>query len=70
MPAGRHCTDAAARGHGLTLLYGTLDGSTATSIGREVVTALEESGLSVEWNGDPLRAITVTPLDWRKRLVG
>ncbi|MBB5782328.1 DUF6891 domain-containing protein [Nonomuraea jabiensis] len=64
------CTDAATRGHGLTLLYGTFDGSTATSIGREVVTALEESGLSVEWNGDPLRAVTVTPLDWRKRLVG
>ncbi|MFI7132685.1 DUF6891 domain-containing protein [Nonomuraea sp. NPDC050153] len=66
------CTDAAARGHGLTLLYGAFEGSaaTTTSIGGEVVTALQECGLSVEWNGDPLRAITVTPLDWRKRLVG
>jgi hypothetical protein len=64
------CTDAAARGHGLTLLYGTFDGSTATSVGREVVTALQESGLSADWSGDPLQAITVTPLEWRKRLVG
>ncbi|MFB9890555.1 DUF6891 domain-containing protein [Planobispora takensis] len=66
------CTDSAAAGHGLTLLYGGFDGSpgTTASIGREVVAAVEETGLSVEWNGDPGRAIAVTPLDWRKRLVG
>ncbi|MDH6229146.1 hypothetical protein M2169_006202 [Streptomyces sp. MJP52] len=66
------CTDAAAAGHGLTLLYGGFDGSrgTTAAIGREVVAALEAVGLPVEWDHDPDRAITVTPLDWRRRLVG
>ncbi|MFD7335510.1 DUF6891 domain-containing protein [Streptomyces violascens] len=65
-------TDAAAAGHGLTLHYGGFDGSpdTTASVGREAVAALERCGLSVEWDGDPGQAITVTPLDWRKRLVG
>ncbi|WP_019884175.1 DUF6891 domain-containing protein [Streptomyces purpureus] len=66
------CTDGAATGHGLTLLYGGFDGSagTTTAVGREIVAALEETGLSVDWNGAPEQAITVTPLEWRKRLVG
>uniref|UniRef100_A0AAU2UZ13 DUF6891 domain-containing protein n=1 Tax=Streptomyces sp. NBC_00003 TaxID=2903608 RepID=A0AAU2UZ13_9ACTN len=63
-------TDAAAAGHGLTLHYGGFDGSpeTTASVGREAVAALEQCGLSVEWDGDPGQAINVTPLDWRKRL--
>lgn len=66
------CTDTAAAGHGLTLLYGGFDGSpeTTAAVGREVVAALADVGLTVEWNGDPSQAVTVTPLDWRKRLVG
>ncbi|MFF3285956.1 DUF6891 domain-containing protein [Streptomyces sp. NPDC003023] len=66
------CTDSAASGHGLTLLYGGFDGSSETTaaIGREVVAALEAAGLHAEWDHDPARAITVTPLDWRRRLVG
>ncbi|RDG37306.1 DUF6891 domain-containing protein [Streptomyces corynorhini] len=66
------CTDAAVAGHGLTLLYGGFDGSSATTsaIGREVATALTAAGLRTDWDGDPGRAITVTPLDWRRRLVG
>ncbi|WP_055600680.1 DUF6891 domain-containing protein [Streptomyces aureus] len=66
------CTDSAAAGHGLTLLYGGFDGSpeTTTGIGHEVVAALEATGLSTEWDRTPGRAITVTPLDWRRRLVG
>ncbi|MEU1823093.1 MULTISPECIES: DUF6891 domain-containing protein [Streptomyces] len=66
------CTDSAAAGHGLTLLYGGFDGSSGTtaSVGREVVAALEAAGLGVEWDHDPARAITVTPLDWRRRLIG
>ncbi|MFB9628791.1 DUF6891 domain-containing protein [Nonomuraea helvata] len=66
------CTDAAAAGHGLTLLYGGFDGSPATTstIGREVVAALELAGLPAEWNGDPDQAITVTQIDWRRRLIG
>ncbi|WP_328859473.1 DUF6891 domain-containing protein [Streptomyces sp. NBC_00306] len=66
------CTDSAAAGHGLTLLYGGFDGSAETTgtIGHEVVAALEAAGLQAEWDRDPGRAITVTPLEWRRRLVG
>ena len=42
---------------------------TTAFVGREVVVALEDAGLPTEWNGDPGSAITITPLDWRKRLV-
>ncbi len=54
------------------LYYGGFDGSpdTTTAIGHEVVAGLAAAGLSAEWNGDPGQGITVTPLDWRKRLVG
>ena len=66
------CTESAAAGHGLTLLYGGFDGSseTTTAIGDEVVAALEAAGLHTRWDRDPGRSITVTPLDWRRRLVG
>ncbi|HEX8866330.1 MAG TPA: hypothetical protein VF821_11800, partial [Lentzea sp.] len=66
------CTDGAASGHGLMLLYGGFDGSaeTTTAIGDEVVKALEAAGLRTEWDRDPGKAISVTPLDWRRRLVG
>jgi len=66
------CTDTAAAGHGLTLLYGGFDGSSETTaaVGHEVVSALEAAGLAVEWDRDPGRAITVSPLDWRRRLIG
>jgi hypothetical protein len=65
-------TDSAAAGHGLALYYGGFDGSSGTTaaIGAEVVTALDAVGLPTEWDGAPGRAITVTPLDWRRRLVG
>ncbi|MFJ8015569.1 DUF6891 domain-containing protein [Streptomyces sp. NPDC096339] len=66
------CTDSAAAGHGLMLFYGGFDGSSETTvaIGHEVVVALEAVGLHTEWNGDPGRAITVTHLAWRRRLIG
>ncbi|NEB17114.1 DUF6891 domain-containing protein [Streptomyces coelicoflavus] len=68
----RQSTEAAAEGHGLMLHYGGFDGSeeTTTAVGHEVVAAFTGSGLSTEWNGDPGRAIAVTPLNWRKRLEG
>ncbi|RSS11519.1 DUF6891 domain-containing protein [Streptomyces sp. WAC08401] len=68
----RQSTEAAAEGYGLTLHYGGFDGSqeTTTAVGHEVVAALEAAGLSTKWDGDPGTAITVAPLDWRKRLVG
>ncbi|MFI8186441.1 hypothetical protein OG539_14840 [Actinacidiphila glaucinigra] len=66
------CTDSAAAGRGLPLFYGGFDGSSGTTaaVGREVVAALTAAGLPSEWDGDPDSVITVTPLDWRKRLVG
>lgn len=66
------CTEGAAAGHGLMLLYGGFDRSagTTTAVGHEVVAALTAAGLSTEWDGDPASAITVTPLTWRKHLVG
>lgn len=66
------CTDSAAAGQGLMLLYGGFDGSSETTaaIGHEVVAALVAVGLHAEWDRDPGRAITVTPLDWRRRLIG
>ncbi|MDX3689248.1 hypothetical protein PV726_02635 [Streptomyces europaeiscabiei] len=66
------CTEGAAAGYGLTLLYGGFDddAETTTAVGQQVVAALAAEGLSTEWDGDPTKAITVTPLNWRKRLVG
>ncbi|MER7760347.1 hypothetical protein [Streptomyces sp. NPDC097619] len=66
------CTESAAAGHGLTLLYGGFDGEgdTAAAVGHELVSALGQVGLRTDWDMDPSRAITVTPLDWRRRLVG
>ncbi|MFD0265011.1 DUF6891 domain-containing protein [Streptomyces sp. NPDC127106] len=66
------CTDGAAAGHGLNLLYGGFDGSpeTTAAVGREVVAALARAGLPTSWNGDPGEAVTVTPLTWNRRLIG
>ncbi|MDN3020703.1 hypothetical protein [Streptomyces sp. S.PB5] len=66
------CTRSAAEGHGLTLYYGGLEHSpeATTAVGREVVAALDAAGLSTKWDGDPGKAIDVTPLVWHKRLVG
>ncbi|MFD6415224.1 DUF6891 domain-containing protein [Streptomyces sp. NPDC060194] len=66
------CTDSAAAGHGLNLLYGGFDGSpaTTTAVGHEVAAALRSVGLTVDWDGDPARVMTVTDLRWRRRLVG
>ncbi|KOG39191.1 DUF6891 domain-containing protein [Streptomyces resistomycificus] len=65
-------TRAAAEGHGLSLYYGGFDDSeaTTTAVGHQVVAALTAAGLSARWDGDPAKAIDVTPLNWRKRLVG
>lgn len=68
----RQVTEHAADGHGLSLYYGGFDGSEETTggVGREVVAALGAVGLSTDWDGSPAKAITVAPLDWRKRLQG
>ncbi|MEV5601733.1 hypothetical protein AB0L33_09855 [Streptomyces sp. NPDC052299] len=65
-------TESAAAGHSLALYYGGFDDSpeTTAAVGREVVAALGEAGLTAEWDGSPDKAIELTGLDWRKRLVG
>ncbi|MEU5385117.1 DUF6891 domain-containing protein [Kitasatospora cineracea] len=65
-------TGHAAEGHGLSLHYGGFDGSpgTTAAVGHEVAAALRAVGLTVRWDGDPSRAVEVTGLDWRRRLVG
>lgn len=65
-------TDGVVAGHRLMLYYGGFDKSaeTTAAVGREVAAVLGEAGLTVEWDGSPDRAIELTGLDWRKRLVG
>ncbi|MFD3873567.1 DUF6891 domain-containing protein [Streptomyces sp. NPDC058623] len=66
------CTEGAAAGHDLWLLYGGFaagDELTA-SVGREVVAALDGVGLNWVWDGSAQDAVRVTGVDWRKRLVG
>ncbi|WP_030691834.1 DUF6891 domain-containing protein [Streptomyces globisporus] len=66
------CTEGAADGGTLHLLYGGFDGAaeTTAAVGEEVAGALRGQGLSVRWDGDPGQAILVTGLDWRRRLTG
>ncbi|MEV4556505.1 hypothetical protein AB0K51_05855 [Kitasatospora sp. NPDC049285] len=68
----RQCTESAARGEDLMLLYGGFDDSeaTTTAVGHEVAEALRDIGLTVRWDGDPGHAIRVVDLDWRRRLIG
>ncbi|MDJ0382953.1 hypothetical protein [Streptomyces sp. G-G2] len=69
-------TEGAAQGGDLYLYYGGHapegQGEPApelmSSVGREVVAALDGAGLSWEWDGSAHDAISVTGLDWRKRL--
>ncbi|WP_327175353.1 hypothetical protein OG599_08560 [Streptomyces sp. NBC_01335] len=65
-------TASAAAGHGLALYYGGFDDSeeTTTAVGGEVVAALRDAGLTVEWDGNPSKAVELPLPDWRKRLVG
>ncbi|MFD5536516.1 DUF6891 domain-containing protein [Streptomyces sp. NPDC127079] len=65
-------TRGAAEGRGLSLYYGGFDGSAGTTeaVGRAVVAALVDAGLSAVWDGKPDKAIELTPLTWHKRLVG
>ncbi|MFE4579599.1 DUF6891 domain-containing protein [Streptomyces chartreusis] len=62
----------AAEGHGLALYYGGFNGSeeTTAGVGHEVVAALDAAGLSTQRGGSPGTSISVTPLDWRRRLEG
>ncbi|MFI0978591.1 DUF6891 domain-containing protein [Streptomyces sp. NPDC021093] len=64
-------TAVAVAGGGLSLYYGGFAKSpeVTAAVGREVVAALAEAGLTVEWDGSPDKSILLPELEWRKRLV-
>ena len=61
-------TESAVEGYGLYLSYGAVeDGEApALAIGYEIVAALEQHGLRVDWDGQWSRRIGVA-LDWKRR---
>lgn len=63
-------TESAAEGGGLYLNYGACaEGEeAAVAIGREIVSRLEEHGLSTDWDGSWAKRIRVD-LDWKRRRV-
>jgi hypothetical protein len=67
--AGKWAEPDGARASYVELLA-SRDLVTALAVGRQVVLALSQFGLPARWNDDPESSIEVTPLDWRKRLVG
>ncbi|MEW2358246.1 hypothetical protein [Spirillospora sp. NPDC029432] len=65
----RQDVDAAARGEGLFLSYGTFGDDAdagAAEIGERAVAALRGRGLAVEWDGEVTTRIHL-PLTWRRR---
>lgn len=61
----RAAADCARQTDRLYLYYEAADGTSSgtQARGREIVAVLTAVGLSVEWDGDPLKVIWVT-LDW------
>lgn len=64
-------TESAVRGYGLYLNYGAAaEGEAAAlAIAGEIVAALQQQGLRVDWNGQWSRRIGVS-LDWKRRRKG
>jgi hypothetical protein len=63
----RQDTQAAVRGQGLYLSYGSFDAATpALDIAKEIVAVLRGSRLRTEWNQEPDRRVEVL-LDWKRR---
>lgn len=62
-------TESAVMGYGLYLAYGAVSSTEIASIdiGWEIVDALRDAGLSVEWNGSIQKRINVDIMDWRWR---
>lgn len=61
--------ERAVEGGGLMLAFGDLDDEKTkkTEIGRLVKGVLQESGLTVEWSGDPEARLNLPRLDWKRR---
>jgi hypothetical protein len=61
--------ERAVAGGGLMVAFGDLDDDKTkkAEIGRLVKDVLQESGLAVEWNGDPETRLNVPGLAWKRR---
>jgi hypothetical protein len=61
----------AVEGGGLMVAFGDFDGDKGgkAEVGRLVKEALQQSGLTVEWNGDPKTRLSMPDFDWKRRSV-
>lgn len=61
--------EGAVAGRGLMLAFGNFEGDSdqAVKVGHTICAAIKDSGLEVEWKGDPKTRIAVTSLDWKRR---
>jgi hypothetical protein len=61
--------ERAVKGAGLMVAFGDLDDGAIkkAEIGRLVRDVLQESGLTVDWNGDPETRLNILGLDWKRR---
>jgi len=59
----------AVAGQGLYLAFGDIEGEAAKSVevGRRIVAALAQHGLTVEWNGASETRLFIPLFDWRRR---
>jgi hypothetical protein len=62
-------TDRVVVGEPLALRYGSRDRDAASdvAVGREIVSALRDEGLTATWNEDPATIIRVAPLQWQRK---
>lgn len=61
-------TESAVDGYGIMLAYGSASGEQqdCAAVGREIVVAIQEQGLDVQWSGDVAERIHVL-MDWKHR---
>ena len=62
--------ERAVAGHGLTIAFGDLDDDKLkkTEVGHLVKDVLQESGFTVEWNGDSETRLNLPKIDWKRRM--
>jgi hypothetical protein len=52
----------------LWLYFGAVKPHEDADVAAEIVEHLRAEGLTIEWSGDPKKAIKVTPFRWLKRI--
>ncbi|MCX7359701.1 MAG: hypothetical protein NT015_16375 [Alphaproteobacteria bacterium] len=62
--------ESALDGRGMYLAFGVFDrnGAKIAEIGQRVVAALREAGLAVDWDGDEKKRVSISMIEWRRRL--